>query len=80
MAQYTFRFQYRTGGPERAGEGGASPGVGPERVRSLASMALPVARHSGFCKFKEFKSRARTQAHAGRRGTRRSYRFASDQS
>ena len=75
MAQHTFRFQFRSGAPERAGEGGASPGVGPERVRSLASMALPVARHAGLFKFKEFQSRARTQAHVRRRGTRCSYRF-----
>ena len=80
MAQYIFRFQYRAGAPERAGEGGASPGVGPERVRSLASMALPVARHAGLFKFKDFQSHARTQAHAGRRGTRCSYRFVSEKS
>ena len=62
MAQYTFRFQFRTGAPGREGEGGAVAGVCPDRARSLASMALPVARHAGLFKFKEFQSRARTQA------------------
>ena len=51
-----------------AGEGGAGAGVGPERAGSLASMALPVARHAGLSKFKEFAARsrrARVQAQAG---------------
>ena len=73
-------IQFKPGAPGREGEGGAVAGVCPDRARSLASMALPVARHAGFCKFKEFQSRARTQAHDRERGTRCSHRFFPERS
>ena len=38
-------------------------------------MALPVARHAGLFKFKDYQARACTQAHAGARGTRPTHRF-----
>ena len=53
-------------------------GVGPAHARGLVGTALPATRHAGFFKFKDFHSRARTQAHARGRGTQCSHRFFSE--
>ena len=55
----SFRFQISSSRTVQA-HCRAGAGVGPERAGSLASTALPVARHAGLSKFKDFQARART--------------------